>query len=58
MMMVVIILRLGVVKVVVLKNGMGIVFWIVGVFGSVDMVKVNVLSVSVFGISCFGIFVL
>lgn len=56
MMMLVMMLSSGVVKGVVLKNGIGIVFWIVGVFGMVDMVKVEVLSVSVVGSSLCGMF--
>lgn len=39
---------------VVLKNVVGMMFWICGVLGSEFIVNENVLRVIVLGISCFG----
>ena len=47
--------RPGAANGVVPKNGIGIAFWIAGVPGSADMVKVEVPSASAAGISRFGI---
>jgi hypothetical protein len=48
----------GAANAVVPKNGMGMAFWIAGVPGSADMVKVKAPSAIVPGISRFGRFVL
>lgn len=47
--------RLGAAKGVVPKNGIGIAFWIAGVPGSADMVKVEVPKAIAAGIRRFGI---
>ena len=47
--------RPGAANGVVPKNGIGIAFWIAGVPGSADMVKVDVPSTIAAGISRFGI---
>ena len=47
--------RPGAANGVVPKNGIGMAFWIAGVPGSVDMVKVEVPSAIAAGISRFGI---
>ena len=47
--------RPGAANGVVPKNGIGIAFWIAGVPGSADMVKVDVPSAIAAGISRFGI---
>ncbi len=46
--------RPGAANGVVPKNGMGMAFWIAGVPGSIDMVKVEVPSAIAAGISRFG----
>ena len=46
----------GAANAVVPKNGMGMAFWIAGVPGRADMVKVKAPSAIVPGISRFGIF--
>jgi hypothetical protein len=46
--------RLGAAKGVVPKNGIGIAFWIAGVPGSADMVKVEVPRAIAAGISRWG----
>ena len=47
--------RPGAANGVVPKNGIGIAFWMAGVPGSADMVKVEVPSAIAAGISRFGI---
>lgn len=47
-------LSIGVVQVLVLKNVVGMMFWICGVFGSVFIVKLKLLMFNVVGIRCLG----